>query len=179
MSRRTTASRGKKGRGIAILMSHHMPCHTRQDRKSKLSHALGFYSIKKSPTVAFVPTEVPSVLVVEDDPDLRYIFRVALMVAGFRVREAGDGYMALAALEDTMPDVIVLDLGLPRVSGFLVLDEIAARQDTSGLSVIVVTGLDVAERHNTTYLRKPVEANLLVHTVRGALRRRTSGVSTA
>jgi DNA-binding response OmpR family regulator len=129
--------------------------------------------------VSFVPAQAPSVLVVEDDPDLRYIFRVALIVAGFHVREAGDGYMALAALEDTIPDVIVLDLGLPRVSGFIVLDEIAARQDTSALAVIVVTGLDVAERHNTTYLRKPVEANLLVHTVRGAMRRRTSGLGTA
>ena len=124
-----------------------------------------------------MPSQAPSVLVVEDDPDLRYVFRVSLIVAGFRVREAADGYMALAALEDDMPDVIVLDLGLPRVSGFIVLDEIAARDDTAGLAVVVVTGLDVDERHNTTYLRKPVEPQRLVHTVRGELRRRGSGLS--
>ena len=120
----------------------------------------------------FVVLQGPSVLVVEDDADLRYLFRVSLAVAGFRVREAADGYMALAALEDTMPDVVVLDLGLPRVSGFIVLDEIAARPDAAGLSVVVVTGLDVDESENATYLRKPVDPNLLVSTVRGALRRR-------
>ena len=120
----------------------------------------------------------PSVLVVEDDPDLRYLYRVSLTVAGFIVREAADGYMALAALEDSMPDVIVLDLGLPRVSGFIVLDEIAARQhtDTARLSVVVVTGLDTDHRRNATYLRKPVEAPQLVNTVRRVVRR-SSGLS--
>jgi DNA-binding response OmpR family regulator len=129
--------------------------------------------------VASVAVYGPSVLVVEDDPDLRYLFRVSLAVAGFRVREASDGYMALAAIEDRMPDVVVLDLGLPRVSGFIVLEEIAARRDLVDLAVVVVTGLDVDERNNATYLRKPVEATQLVNTVRGALRRRggLSGLS--
>jgi DNA-binding response OmpR family regulator len=106
------------------------------------------------------------------------MYRVSLAVAGFTVREAGDGYMALAALEDNIPDVMVLDLGLPRVSGFIVLDEIAARQDTARLTVIVVTGLDTEKRRNATYLRKPVEPPQLVSTVRRAMRRKASLTAT-
>jgi len=112
-----------------------------------------------------------SVLIVEDDPDLRYLFRISLALAGFQVREASDGYQALAALEDETPAAIVLDLGLPRVSGFLVLEEIAAREDMRGLAVIVVTGLNVGEQRNTILLRKPVEPPELIQTVRRALRR--------
>ena len=112
-----------------------------------------------------------SVLLVEDDLDLRYFFRISLTVAGFSVREAGDGYQALVALEQHRPDVIVLDLGLPRVDGFAVLDEIAARADLKGPAIVVVTGLDGVSRDDAAVLHKPIEAHTLVNAVRGALRR--------
>jgi DNA-binding response OmpR family regulator len=119
-----------------------------------------------------------SVLIVEDDPDLRYLFRISLALAGFHVREASDGYQALAALEEQTPDAVVLDLGLPRVSGFTVLEEIAARDIMRGLAVVVVTGLDVAERRDTTFLRKPVEPPVLIGALRRALRRASAGSTT-
>jgi DNA-binding response OmpR family regulator len=112
-----------------------------------------------------------TVLIVEDDPDLRYLFRTSLALAGFSVREAGDGYQALAALEDEQPSAVVLDLGLPRVSGFTVLEEITARQDMRGLAVVVVTGLAVSDRRDVTLLRKPVDPPVLINAVRRALRR--------
>jgi DNA-binding response OmpR family regulator len=111
-----------------------------------------------------------SVLLVEDDADLRYVFRISLTVAGFSVREAVDGYHALVALEESRPDVIVLDLGLPRVSGFAVLDELAARDDIRGPAVVVVTGLDRVERDDATVLHKPVDPVTLVATVRKVVR---------
>jgi DNA-binding response OmpR family regulator len=112
-----------------------------------------------------------SVLLVEDDGDLRHMFRTSLMVAGFSVREAADGYHALVLLEEDRPDVIVLDLGLPRVSGFAVLDEIAARPEIQGPPVVVVTGLDGVERRDAAVLRKPIDPPELVSAVRSALRR--------
>jgi DNA-binding response OmpR family regulator len=111
------------------------------------------------------------VLVVEDDSDLRYLFRIALALAGFHVREASDGYQALAALEEHRPSAVVLDLGLPRVSGFTVLDEIEARESMRGLPVVVVTGLTITERRDVMLLRKPVDPPVLVGAVRRALRR--------
>ena len=115
------------------------------------------------------------VLIVEDNADLRYLFRVSLTIAGFRVREAPDGYHALVALEEEPPAVVVLDLGLPRVSGFTVLDELQARRDIPQPAIVVVTGLDGVDHLNVTVLRKPVEPTALVATVRGVLRRAGSG----
>ena len=117
-------------------------------------------------------------LVVEDDADLRYQFRIALTIAGYRVREAADGYQALIAVEQYAPDVIVLDLGLPRVNGFSVLDELAARPGDRGPAVVVVTGLDGVQRDDVIVLRKPVDPATLVAGVRSALRRSANGLQT-
>jgi len=114
------------------------------------------------------------VLVVEDDADLRYLFRISLAIAGFSVRVAADGYQALAALDEDTPDAVVLDLGLPRVSGFTVLEELAARSENRGVPVVVVTGLDVADSDQVTILRKPVEPPALVNAVLDAIRRADS-----
>ena len=116
-----------------------------------------------------------SVLIVEDNADLRTIFRVALTIAGFSVREAHDGYHALVAIEEDPPAVVVLDLGLPRVSGFTVLEEIEARHDIAPPAVVVVTGLDDVDHLTTTVLRKPVDPAALVAVVKAVLRRNQSG----
>jgi DNA-binding response OmpR family regulator len=112
-----------------------------------------------------------SVLVVEDNHDLRHLFRTTLTLAGFRVREAQDGYLALVAIEEDAPDVLILDLGLPRVSGFTVLDELMARQDIRTPAIVVVTGLDGVAELDATVLRKPVEPATLVSTVQRVIRR--------
>jgi DNA-binding response OmpR family regulator len=115
-----------------------------------------------------------AVLVVEDDADLRYMFRIALTIAGFSVREAADGYLGLVMLEQDPPDVIVLDLNLPRVDGFSILEEIASR-DAPTPPVVVVTGLDGVQRDDAVVLRKPIDPGTLVSTVRSVLRRSVSG----
>ena len=112
-----------------------------------------------------------SVLVVEDNADLRTVFRVALTIAGFAVREAYDGYQALVAIEEQPPAAIVLDLGLPRVSGFSVLEELQARPDMPHPAIVVVTGLDGVDHLNATVLRKPVEPARLIAALKTVLRR--------
>jgi len=123
------------------------------------------------------PADGVSVLIVEDNADLRNLFRIALRIAGFNVREAADGYHALAAIDEAPPSVVVLDLGLPHVSGFSVLDEIRARDDRPQPVVVVVTGLDV-EDLSTTVLKKPVDPPALVAAVKAALRRSGSTSAT-
>ena len=58
------------------------------------------------------------VLVVEDDDDLRALFTTTLQFAGFEVSDAADGLAALRALDTNRPDLVVLDLRIPFVSGF-------------------------------------------------------------
>jgi two-component system chemotaxis response regulator CheY len=111
---------------------------------------------------------VHTVLVVEDDIDLRRMFRMALALAGFDVLEAGNGLDALRVLDSHPPEAVVLDLGLPIMSGVAVRQEIAAHAHTRHVPVIVVTGQP--GNHDglepACLLRKPVSPERLVHVVK-------------
>ena len=76
-----------------------------------------------------------TVLVVEENADLRYVFCTALVFAGYQVIEAADAREALRVLESQTPGLIVLDLGLP----FVAVQEIAAQTLTRGVALLAVT----------------------------------------
>jgi DNA-binding response OmpR family regulator len=114
-----------------------------------------------------------SVLVIEDDKDLRALYRTALILEGFDVVEAANGLEALRRLESNTFDLIVLDMGLPALSGRAFLLELMAKADTRKIPVVVVTGstktfnsLNIAR-----VLRKPVSGDQLVETVRHFVKR--------
>src|SRR5688572_21780052 len=86
-------------------------------------------------------------LIVEDDDDLRGLFRMALQMAGYEVRDVGDGYQALQALQEYTPDLVVLDLGLPRVQGRSVREDMLARTQTRDIPVVVVTASTASDVH--------------------------------
>lgn len=111
------------------------------------------------------------VLVVEDDDDLRLIFRSALALAGYAVQEAADGLDALRHIDSDPPDLIVLDLALPFLSGFAVQQEVAAHAHTRRVPIVIVTGSaqDLAHLQVACVLRKPVESSELLRTVRRCL----------
>lgn len=108
-----------------------------------------------------------TVLIVEDDVPLRRMFRQALTVAGYDVREAGDGLFALRQIEAQAPDLLVLDLGLPTLSGYAVQQEIAARPNLRHIPIVVVTGLNVRAKalDVSCVLPKPVTPDELVRVV--------------
>jgi two-component system phosphate regulon response regulator PhoB len=112
------------------------------------------------------------VLVVEDDDDLRSIFRNAIRGAGYGVREADDGLDALRIVEIDPPDLVVLDVRLPALDGISVREEIAANAQTRHIPVIIVTAFDIDRQRvrNARIMRKPVEPDELVDAVRSALR---------
>lgn len=95
------------------------------------------------------------------------MFRTALAFAGFTVREAGDGYDALRIVDQHPPDLVVLDLLLPTISGMTVQQEIAAQVVTRDIPIVVVTGstLPVDETQVACVLRKPVMPDALVSAV--------------
>jgi DNA-binding response OmpR family regulator len=107
-------------------------------------------------------------LIVEDDGDLRRLFRTALMVDGFEVREASSGTQALRELEVSTPDLVVLDLILPGLSGLSVQEEIAAHAQTRSIPVIIVTAsaMNLDQVQVACVLRKPVTPEELVQRVR-------------
>jgi len=112
-----------------------------------------------------------TVLIVEDNVDLRHMFRAVLMLEGFRVIEAGDGMAALQILDsEPAPDIVVLDIGLPIVSGHVVRQELAAQAHLRNIPVVIVTATDVGDTEGVAcLLRKPVLPDELVRTVKRCL----------
>jgi CheY-like chemotaxis protein len=116
-----------------------------------------------------------TILVVEDDRDLRYQYRSVLTLEGFEVHAIADGLEALQYLEsDDLPDLVVLDLGLIHVSGRSVQQDLAAHARTRHIPVVVVTGDpgDLAETEHMCILTKPVETEALIATVHRCLRKK-------
>lgn len=86
----------------------------------------------------------PTILVCDDDPSLRELVR-AVLGPRYRFIEASDGKEALAAMRELAPDLIVLDVMLPGLSGIDVLEAIRADEQLSGTPVVVITAWSHAE----------------------------------
>jgi excisionase family DNA binding protein len=80
------------------------------------------------------------VLIVDDDPRIREFVRVNLEMDGFAVREAGSADEGLAALEDEPPDLILLDVMMPRVDGWQMLQRVRERHGVDSIQVIMFSG---------------------------------------
>ena len=121
------------------------------------------------------PLETEVVLVIEDDAATRKLFRAALRAEGFAVVTVGDGVDALTYLETHTPSAVILDLGLPRLHGRDVLDEMASDGLTQQIPVIVVTGERTDHLDTSQFacvVQKPVSPDELVATVRQCLSKR-------
>jgi DNA-binding response OmpR family regulator len=101
----------------------------------------------------------PKVLVVEDDAQLAHLYCAALGLRGIACAKAGDGVSALRAIDEGRPSLILLDLHLPYVDGWAILQDLAANPLTSSIPVIVVTGVEPAPRlpHALVVLCKPCD----------------------
>jgi DNA-binding response OmpR family regulator len=116
------------------------------------------------------------VLVVEDDTEITDVLRRSLRHEGYQVRTAGDGVTALDAAAEFIPDLVVLDLGLPRLDGIEVCRQLRADGDVPILILTArtetddrVTGLDSGA---DDYLIKPFERTEFLARIRALLRRR-------
>lgn len=117
----------------------------------------------------------PLVLVVDDEPQIRRLLRITLDAAGYAVSEAETGRRGLAQIATQPPDAILLDLGLPDMSGVEVVRQV---REWSQVPVIVVT-VQAAEADKVAaldagaddYLTKPFSAAELTARLRALLRR--------
>ena len=122
--------------------------------------------------------EHATVLLVEDEEPLRRVLRDLLEREGFTVLEAGDGVLALDEVDRGAPDIVVLDLNLPRLDGYGVLSHLRARPATSQLPVIVLTAkgdedseVRVFEYGASDFLTKPFRPRALSARINALLAR--------
>ncbi|MEM7475558.1 MAG: response regulator [Planctomycetota bacterium] len=114
----------------------------------------------------------PKVLLVDDDAEVIEAMRYALEGNGFEVLVARDGNQGLAMAEKNTPDLLVLDMMMPKRSGFLVLEQLR-RDGNESVKVIMITGNE-GNRHQqyaellgvNDYLRKPFPMEKLVESAR-------------
>jgi CheY-like chemotaxis protein len=119
-----------------------------------------------------------TILVVEDHAAMRVLFRASLEAAGMRVTEAADGVEALASIRRDPPDLILLDIMLPRLSGWEVASELLRDPSTDRIPIVFVSALTgAAERERAhdlgafRYMTKPVDPVLLAESVENVLDR--------
>ncbi len=118
----------------------------------------------------------PRVLVVEDDDAIAQVLQRSLRMEGYEVRVAEDGVEALDEAHGFLPDLVILDLGLPRLDGI----EVAKRlRETDDVPILVLTARDEVESRvegldsgADDYLVKPFERQELLARLRALLRRR-------
>jgi CheY-like chemotaxis protein len=107
---------------------------------------------------------MPTVLVVDDNADTRVVVRWMLERWGCRVLEACDGREAFEAIVESRPDLVLMDLTMPRVDGFDAIRSIRGREEFLRLPIIAVTAFDRAESRDGAaaagcdhFLSKPID----------------------
>ena len=120
------------------------------------------------------PDLMKKILVVDDDPDLRKLMRVILEMEGYIVEEAEDGGIALDCVKSNPPDLIISDVIMENVNGFMLHELLREEPATEKIPMILVTGQAQEAGAwdadpNLGYLQKPVMQEDLVEAVKGRL----------
>jgi two-component system chemotaxis response regulator CheY len=91
----------------------------------------------------------PTILIVDDDPLIRKLITTTLQdVAGFRLREAGDGLAALEAAAEERPEIVFLDYDMPRLNGVETCRRLRSDPITADATIIMLTGMSDAPAHD-------------------------------
>ena len=119
-----------------------------------------------------------TVLVVDDDPDIARFVEVNLRSAGYDVAVAADGEQALEKAHELRPDLVLLDVMMPRIDGFEVAQRLRKNPQTSSTSIIMLTAKALSADKVTglqsgadDYIIKPFDPIELLARVKGTLRR--------
>jgi adenylate cyclase len=122
----------------------------------------------------------PRILIADDNPDNLDIFRARLAAQGYEILVATDGEEALGTATEQTPDLILLDIMMPRIDGFEVCRRLKATPSLPFMPIIMVTAMvdseDIIaglEAGGDEYLTKPVDQAALVARVKSMLRIKT------
>jgi two-component system, cell cycle response regulator DivK len=124
----------------------------------------------------------PLILIADDNTDTREMYALYLSMAGYRVETAADGHEAVVIARTRRPDLIVMDLQMPKLDGWGALREIKSRNETARIPVVILTGHDFKAYLNhaakaegaSSYLMKPCFPEQLEREISARLATRTA-----
>jgi excisionase family DNA binding protein len=123
------------------------------------------------------PARGPLILIVDDDAGLRAFVRAALEYDGYAVREAGSAEEGLQALDEEPPDLILLDVMMPKVDGWEMLRRVQERHGVGSIPVLMFSGkvderaaADAASRGAQGFIGKPFDPQQLIESAKQMLR---------
>jgi DNA-binding response OmpR family regulator len=122
------------------------------------------------------------ILIVDDDPDMRLAISSVLRSRSYYVIEAGDGEEALRKLKEEKPDLMLLDLLMPKMDGFAVVKELKNTQESySNIPILIISSIREEASHRRyelevgheldvdEYIEKPIEPFILLERVQALL----------
>ena len=122
------------------------------------------------------PARGPLILIVDDDPGLRGFVRAALEYDGYAVREAANAEEGLQALDEEPPDLILLDVMMPKVDGWEMLRRVQERHGVGSIPVLMFSGkvderaaADAASRGAHGFIGKPFDPQQLIESAKQML----------
>ena len=117
-----------------------------------------------------------TILVTDDDRDVRAIIRMRLEAARYRILEASDGQSALELAQNEHPDLLLLDMTMPGISGVEVVERLRGNPATAHIPVMLISGAEeIADKQfalsvkANDYLVKPIDGKELLERVRSLL----------
>jgi DNA-binding response OmpR family regulator len=116
---------------------------------------------------------MPAVLVIDDDIMIRELLKLHLSNAGYKARSAADPAEGIKSVIDSPPDLILLDVDMPYMSGLEVLHALKADEHSRHIPVVMLTGrtddetwMEATKAGANAYLTKPVDRDELLSTLR-------------
>ena len=111
-------------------------------------------------------------LVVDDEPVIRALVAAGLQTDDLQVTAVADGLTAIAAVEDSAPDLVLVDVGLPGMTGTEVLRRLRNNPETASIPVLLLTGLEPEEDTGADgIVHKPFSLDTLRNSVQACLRK--------
>jgi chemosensory pili system protein ChpA (sensor histidine kinase/response regulator) len=116
--------------------------------------------VAREEAVSIVDMTAPVALVVDDSLSARRALADFVKDLGFEVRTAGDGLEAVAIIDHKVPDILLVDLEMPRMNGLELTSHVRSRDDTAHLPVIMITSRST-EKHRQSAAQAGVDAYLI------------------